>query len=215
MQFSSINSFVLNHNHNLPDDIYLALSSVSEPAPEANLEGEEQKEFLELSNEERKREFLAGRLLLKKLWAESTGNEDDLIVLKNKFGKPYGKSANVLVNLSLAHSDSIIFGGISRVRDIGIDLEPVERNVDERLGKRLYHPNEDKTVQSLPLIRLWTIKEALVKLHGRGLRTNLKDVLVQQNSKHEFFGIFDNDKTAIICSFEEQEHWLAVAYYRK
>lgn len=206
---------MLNHRQNLPDDIHLALGSVNETIPEANLEAEEQEEFLELSKETRKREFLAGRLLLKKLWDKSVDKEDDLTVLKDKFGKPYGKSANVLVNLSLAHSDSRIFCGISPNRDIGVDLEPATRSVGERLGQRIYHHKEDEQIRALPLIRLWTIKEALVKLHGGGLRTNLKDVRVQQNSEHQFSGIFDNDKTAIICSFQEQEHWLAVAYYHK
>ena len=206
---------MIEHNQNLPGDILLALGSVNKTIPEASLQAEEKEEFFELSNEERKREFLAGRLLLKKLWQDSAGDEKSLTVLKDKFGKPYGKSDNALVNLSLAHSDSTIFSGISQHRDIGIDLEPTDRNVDERLGKRIYHPNEGEAVQRLPLIRLWTIKEALVKLHGGGLRTNLKDVMVSQNSEGEFSGRFDDDKTAIICSFEHHKHWLAVAYYSK
>ena len=206
---------MLNHQQNLPDNIFLDLGSVSETMPEANLKVEEKEEFCKIDSEKRKREFLAGRLMLKKLWEESVGDDNDLTVLKDKFGKPYGKSDNVLVNLSLAHSNSTIFCGISRSRDIGIDLEPADRKVDGRLGKRIYHPNEDETVRRLPLIRFWTIKEALVKLHGGGLRTNLKDVMVSQNSESEFLGRFNDDKTAIICSFEQQEHWLAVAYYSK
>lgn len=208
-------NYTLQNHPNLPRDIHLAFSSVEKGLSEEDLQSEELEEFLKLKNDNRQQEFLSTRKLLRTVWNDLKDTDHDLTILKDEYGKPYGQYSSQKMYLSLAHSGQQLLGGISEKRDIGIDLEPADREVNPHLGKRMYHTKETEAVRSLPLIRLWTIKESLVKLYGGGLRTNLNDVEVTRQSEHEFTGRFDNDKTAIICSFQHDEHWLSVAYYQK
>jgi phosphopantetheinyl transferase len=63
------------------------------------------------------------------------------------------------------------------------------------------------------LIRLWTIKEAYIKLLGKGLRINMNEVKLSVDGD-QFTAEINNDKTAKICSFQLEQNWLAVAYYQ-
>ena len=198
----------------IPDEINVAISHIDDSLDDTGvLEKNEVDEFREIKNETRKSEFINTRHLLKNL-AEKFGYPlSDFQIQKDEQGKPYALTNNNQLYLSIAHIPEFILCGISAEKDFGLDLEPVSRKVHEGLKKRIYHPEEDADVKSLELIRLWTIKEALVKLQGGGLRTNLNDVKVKKVGNEQFSAIFNNEKSAKICSFKHSEHWVSVAYY--
>jgi len=93
-------------------------------------------------------------------------------------GKPYlqGVHKNSL-HFNLSHSGNIILLGISRQREIGVDVE-LQRDIEqpEKIIGRLFLDDEKKRYVSLVekkrmkfFFDLWTQKEAQVKCSGRGL----------------------------------------------
>lgn len=198
----------------IPDEINVAISNVDDSLNDMGiLENHEMEEYRNIKNEARKREFINTRHLLKSL-AEKFGYQPaDFQIQKDELGKPYALADNERIYLSIAHTPDFILCGISAEKDFGLDLEPVSRRVHEGLKKRIFHTEEQEDVKSLDLIRLWTIKEALVKLQGGGLRTNLNDVKVMKIGNEQFTAIFNNEKSAKICSFQHSEHWISVAYF--
>lgn len=173
------------------------------------LTGYESDELSSLSNPRRRQEFIANRHLIKQLAGDMGMEPENFEVMKDGLGKPYGVYGNTRYYVSMAHAGSRLFCGICADRSIGIDLEPVGRNVSSRLRARICHPKEDR-LDALSTVRIWTIKEAMVKLEGQGLRTNLQDLYIEPQGETLFRGRFDNDKSAIICSFRHGDFWLAV-----
>lgn len=172
----------------------------------------EQKTLKGFQNSKRKSEYLASRLLLKDMaghWLKSDGK---LSVLKDELGQPYGMLNGEQYYLSIAHTSDAIFGGITRDYPIGIDLEPLNRNLPESLADRITHPNEGQEIKDIPTLRLWTIKEAFIKLLGQGLRLNMNEVEVSFNDGF-YFAKSDNEKNAQICSFQSENNWMAIAYF--
>lgn len=208
-------SYSLLNNQVIPEGIYLAMGSIDHSQHDLRiLEEEELVEYHAIKSKNRKSEFINTRHLLKELAVKFGYLDSDFKIKKDEMGKPYGETDNGHIYLSISHSSDYIICGLSEKRDLGIDLEPAERKVHHRLKSRIFHPEENNQIRSLELIRVWTIKEALVKLHGRGLRTNLNDLLLRKVNESEFSAIFNNDKSARICSFQHNEHWVSVAYYK-
>lgn len=115
------------------------------------------------------------------------------------------------LHLSISHTKThywVTLGGPNR---IGLDAEIASRNVNEALTKRIQHPNEPLALR-IPAIQLWTIKEAVLKLIGTGLRTPMNkvnivrvtDILFQTKAK---------DRQIRIVSQMNTGHWLSHAFF--
>lgn len=191
-----------------------AIKKIEELSPRIlhQLNEEELQQLESLQNEKRKREFVASRLLLRQLAEEWELPGSEFSVYKNTLGNPYAKTTNAQFEVSIAHTDRIVFCGLSSGRPIGVDAEPSDRTVSDRLRTRMMHPVEKKSGLDVTTVRLWTIKEAYIKLRGQGLRLNMNDVWVQQEGEN-FIVKLGNDKKAKICSFQYQDNWLAIAFY--
>lgn len=208
-------SYSLLNNQNLPEGIYLGMAFIDHSQEVLQrLEEEEIVEYESIKSENRKNEFLSSRHLIRGLAAKFGLLEKDFRIRKDDLGKPYCETGAKHLFLSIAHSSDYVLCALSETIDIGIDLEPEDRKVHEGLKKRIFHPEEGDDIRSLQLIRIWTLKEALVKLHGGGLRTNLNDLRLQRISDTEYATIFNDEKSARICSFKHNEHWVSVAYYQ-
>ncbi|NGP89845.1 4'-phosphopantetheinyl transferase family protein [Fodinibius halophilus] len=171
----------------------------------------ELEEFHSFSNKTRQQEFITSRVLLKKMARK--WNEEEFSVQKDKLGQPYGVGHSRRYYISIAHSKDKVFCGISPNRAVGVDLEPIAREVSARLRSRILHPEESEGLAELETIRLWTIKEAFIKLRGQGLRLNMNQVRVQ-SEEDAYFVEINNDKRAKICSFRSENDWLAIAHYQ-
>lgn len=199
----------------LPSGLFVAMGSHSDELHENILSEAEAGEYREIRHSVRKEEFLSTRGLIKQL-AETIGLDGaEFEVHKDGLGKPFGIYRDRRYYLSLAHTGRTLLCGISPDIPVGIDLEPVDREVDDRLRERMLHPGEREPLKKVPLIRIWTLKEALVKLEGKGLRTNLNRIRIRPRNQHEFDGRFNDDKSAIICSFQHDGYWISVAYFKK
>ena len=211
-------SFSLLNHSGIPNDIHLGLAKLSDQAGDAGqltdvLDESEREEYEVIKNDRRRNEFFSTRYLVKSLANKFGLLEKGFTIKKDAMGKPFGEAGEQYVFLSIAHCHREVMCGLSESRDIGVDLEPVDRQVHEGLGSRIYHPEEHEQVRELDLIRVWTIKEALVKLDGKGLRTNLNELLLSWNDENDFSCRINDEKSARICSFEYDDHWVSVAFY--
>jgi len=177
-----------------------------------HLQQHELEELRAFSNERRKREYLSSRILLKELASDWDIPGDQFEILKDALGRPYGMYKSQRYFVSIAHTSDKVFCGVSRDEAIGVDAEAVEREIPDRLKKRILHPKEIRELHSINTIRIWTIKEAFIKLEGQGLRLNMKQVQIRKE-EGAFSVEINNDKRAKICSFQVGGHWLAIAYY--
>lgn len=197
----------------VPFQAVFALSEIDSVSSDTidSLSKIERREFEQCNSLKRQREFVSSRTTLKKISGQ-LGVGGKFEILKDELGQPYGKTKDQKYYVSIAHTDDLVFCGVSAEQPIGIDLEPEKRSVPSKLEHRISHPDEQNIEDWIPAIRLWTIKEAYIKLRGQGLRLNMNEVHIEQETEHLFSKIND-DKRAKICSFRSKENWLAIAYY--
>lgn len=199
-------------NEQLPFRGQFILSGIADLSPDVldQLNSKEKGELEKVANLRRQREYVTSRILLKKMGEHFGAN--DISVHKDELGQPFGVAESQEFFVSIAHTNQMVFCGMSEHEAIGLDLEPIDRPVPEKLKQRIMHPDESQLFADAPAIRIWTIKEAFVKLRGQGLRLNMNQVRVKQEGA-DFFVELNNDKRAKICSFQMDRNWLAVAYF--
>ena len=113
----------------------------------------------------------AGRALLAALYREETGLELPPIAVETR-GKPYFPDSDW--HFSISHTPRRAFCALSR-REIGIDAEELDRNVNLALAEKILSPGERVQFDAAPdkrraLLTFWVLKEAAAKLSGEGLR---------------------------------------------
>lgn len=129
---------------------------------------------------ERKREvaFLRNQLLSQSFELPVSDQQ----VVRTNFGKPY---LNDYPDFSFNHSHSQNFYALAtsrNVQNLGIDIEELSRKVRfEALAQHAFHPEELKNWQALAYdpeywFKVWTIKEAVLKASGLGIRINLNEL---------------------------------------
>lgn len=201
-------------NSRLPFKSIFAIQEIHDLSPRLlNQLSEKERQKLEsIPNEKRRREYASSRELLRQLALKWNLPVDEFSVYKNELGNPFAETASAQFNVSIAHTDEMVFGGLSLDEPIGIDMEPMNRKVSDCLRERMMHPAEKRSRLEISTIRLWTIKEAYVKLRGQGMRLNMNDIYVQQREEDYTINLSDCKK-AKVCSFKRKDNWLAIAYY--
>ena len=97
-----------------------------------------------------------------------------------EYGKPYF-SGNGSFGFSISHSSGMALAAVSD-GNVGADIERCDRRSD-RLIQKCCTPDEREYLESTPdksreFMRLWTRKEALSKLDGRGIAMGFGSVSV-------------------------------------
>ena len=117
---------------------------------------------------------VAGKLLLRQLYEELTGEEEMPEIGKTPRGKPYFLTGPL--HFSITHTKTRVFCAISD-KPVGIDAEDLNRKVSPELAQKILSPGELAVYEAAPepdkneiLLRLWVMKEAEVKCSGLGLR---------------------------------------------
>jgi 4'-phosphopantetheinyl transferase len=91
-----------------------------------------------------------------------------------------------VLHFNLAHAEDLAIFALTRIGEVGVDLECVRRIEDaDDLVARFFSKGENATFQALPeaaravaFFNLWTRKEALLKATGEGLGAALNGVEV-------------------------------------
>ena len=89
------------------------------------------------------------------------------------------------IHFNLSHCKKGILCVIDETRPVGCDIEAVERGISDNLLNYCCSAQEIKNIENsdnpnAEFIRLWTIKEAVLKCSGEGITNNLRDLLTPQ-----------------------------------
>ena len=128
--------------------------------------------------------FLAAHGLLRLMLAAATGRApESLRFTASPAGKPLLDGDPEGFHFSLAHSRRWVACAVAPI-PVGIDVEAADRPVPALVLDR-FAPAEARLVRALPatevrraFYRLWTLKEAILKATGEGLRRSLASFAV-------------------------------------
>lgn len=125
-------------------------------------------------------------------------------------GKPFLKLFDKYIGYSISHTANCYLMGVNNTGEIGVDIERTDRIIHPKLRDRICNEFEkdDETTETL---QLWTIKEAVLKLTGTGLRTNMNKVVVERIDEINFQVHHDNKEISIV-SLERNGYWISVAW---
>lgn len=141
-------------------------------------------------NDSDKKLCIAADMLLRKALSEIFSvNEKDFVFDVDERGKPY--LVNYYCNFNISHSGDYIAICINKNKRVGIDIEkirPVKRTLIERVcaeeekqyifsGFEIKGSSFDEKELCERFFRVWTYKEAILKLTGEGIRGNLKEIV--------------------------------------
>jgi len=90
-----------------------------------------------------------------------------------------------LLSFNLSHTPGLVACAIAGGADVGIDVESVDRIVDDRVARRFFSARENAALRRCAsdalrarrFFALWTLKEAYVKAIGQGLSHPLNSVV--------------------------------------
>ncbi|MEX0929840.1 MAG: 4'-phosphopantetheinyl transferase superfamily protein [Balneolales bacterium] len=149
--------------------------------------------------------------LLKRVADKASLNGQSLKIIKKTSGKPYGRIDRREIGVAISHTKTAICCGMNVFGEIGLDIEARNRNVPEGLRQRITSDKEAAVISGIDTIRLWTIKEAVLKFTGTGLRMAMQKVDLSGNEDLCYTATVDNMNIRVI-SFALNGYWVSVAY---
>jgi 4'-phosphopantetheinyl transferase len=138
---------------------------------------------------EPRRQFVFGRALLRQLLGACLNASPATLAFGYQpHGKPFLAQSWLDGNLrfNLSHSGRMVAIALARGREVGVDVEEVERLHDwQPLAERIFSPRERGELMSLPKTQQqeaffngWTRKEAYLKATGEGLTDDFREIEV-------------------------------------
>lgn len=175
-------------------DLEAALAEISEQRRE---------QALKFKHELGQRLCVLAYQLLKQGLSEVYGLTENPIFEYNEHGKP-AIVGHPEIFFNLSHCKEAAVCAISD-RPIGVDVESV-RAFKDSLVRYTMNDAEIRQIetaedQAVAFIKLWTMKEAALKLEGMGISKDMKEALCQENLSFETF--VDSKRRFIysICQF--------------
>ncbi len=188
---------MLNHPE-LPDSIFV---------------GWRELDLFNSDEEELTKETRSGKRLIRKMIKSHLG-ATEIRILTEKYEKPEVHFADFDISASFSHTPRHICGVISKDYIVGVDMEEISREVNDRLKTRMMHAEEEQSLyNTISTIRIWTMKEAALKAIGTGLRKPMNGVKVEIKSDFLFSAVFDDGKQANVCSFPHSNQWISICYF--
>lgn len=164
----------LVHAENITEDCRLLVWELTESAEvlqEMLPAAADKAEFSTISHPQKKREWLAGRVLLAQIVAEA--GEVFQGTWKDVHGKPFLIGSQHFISIS--HTFDFVAAAIHPTRPVGIDMEKTDDKLFRTARKYLNESELAEAGDSHPtLCTYWCAKEALFKLNGRN-KVSFKD----------------------------------------
>lgn len=132
-----------------------------------------------------RRAFIAAHALARSMLAEQGGlPPGDWRFIAGSAGKPElaPQHGRPWLRFNLSHCRSLVACAVASTDDVGLDVEDLDRRpMPPGLAERFFAPEEAAWLADLPppahqdgFLRLWTLKEAVVKASGEGLGLGLE-----------------------------------------
>lgn len=144
---------------------------------------------------------------------------DQLEFAQHVHGKPYLKN-HTQIEFSQSHcSDQLILVMNNQGVAVGVDIEAKDRLIKvHALAARILTPKEFEQFkqaidQQAFLLRVWTIKEAVLKATGLGIRLNLNELESHENFNNNLWGKVGRLQHAKIGSWAYQSFDSITHYY--
>jgi 4'-phosphopantetheinyl transferase len=151
-----------------------------------SLTTDETVEFGRIQVNQARDSIAAGRILLRTALSEAVGGRipPQQWLFNTCFGhKPTVAAAMPQFQFSVTHTERLCAVAISPTLTLGIDAETVEQNVEDRLVEHFCCAREQHILRNLPsdqssreFIRLWTLKEAYLKMTGLAEQLDLSSL---------------------------------------
>lgn len=191
---SSLNQLI---DQSLPDEIYICYQPFETDINKVDMDI--------LQNQ-------SGRNLVKKM-AKKFLHAEEVTIYTQKNEKPEVYCSGLEVSASFSHTTNGVAGAISRVFNVGCDMENADRGVHHKLVDRMKQDDEKASLyDDNDAVRIWTLKESALKMIGTGLRKPMKSVQLLHIDTNLFSVRFDDGKEANICSFRHINHWISICY---
>ena len=161
-----------------------------------------------VSSDRRRMEIEAGGYLLGKALMDEYGLSDaDVKTLKvayKEHGKPYLPDYPS-IHYNISHSEDLVVLATSD-EEIGVDVLYRSRKVVDNLASRVLFPG-NSCEEAMPVIEVFSIKEAYVKLTGSGIGFGFDKIrLDTENKKYivdgravAHYDLIDIDKDYVLC----------------
>ena len=100
------------------------------------------------------------------------------------FGKPRLQPPCSDLRFSLSHTEGLVAVALSRGQEVGVDVEPADRQLDDLTFSDLVLAGSERAEldrapdRSGRLLHLWVVKEAIAKALGRGLSLPFDQIVV-------------------------------------
>lgn len=133
-----------------------------------------------LANADDRRESAAAYMLLREALSKKYSLADAPVFEYGDYGKPFLQGAEG-IHFSMSHCRQAVVCAVAGF-PLGVDVESL-RPYNERLARYTMNDEELLRIASslspdVEFVRLWTMKEAVAKLSGRGIN-NLKNLLIE------------------------------------
>lgn len=157
---------------------------------------------------------LGGLIALGRAVREFSPTDQKLTIVRDRFGKPSFECGGVA--FSIAHAGDLSVAAVSR-DDIGVDIERIDTSRDmDRIAGRFFSDGEKKQLsiaenKTREFYRIWTAKEAMMKLGGEGMISIMSsDSATALSRKERFFAGYEisfgkEDYILTLCSKNEEK----------
>lgn len=157
-------------------------------------------------------EAISGSTLIRRL-AKKYLSVKELEIYTPKNEKPKAFIGDNELSVSFSHTKNAISAAISFDYIVGCDTEMLNRTVNPSIIDRIFCENENRSLyDNGDAIRIWTCKEAALKMIGTGLRKPMNSLRIEKIDDFLFDVDFNDGKRAKICSFKHRDHWISVCY---
>lgn len=130
---------------------------------------------------------------------------------KEAGGRPYLSDENGQTRpCSITHTTGFRAFCVATSGQVGLDAERRDRIVHPKLKDRMRHPEEPIELYAEPL-KLWTLKESVLKCTGKGLRVGMKTIHLHQIDDSRFLCEWNGHEIHGIL-IERHDVWLSLAY---
>ena len=164
------------------------------------------------SEKDRIRTLLAGLLIRSQIISRTGLKNEEIFFDYGEYGKPFLRGRDDFY-FSVSHSGECV-AFVSGNEPVGIDIERQNRG-NEKIARRFFTENEYKKIygtdSAVSFSKIWTSKEAYIKMTGKGLSQGLDTFDVLDGTSNGYFTTFEIEGgyTVTACSVNPERKFRA------